>query len=332
MWRHYLKIALLIVPAAFTQDRFVAVNANVLRVSPNNALRRVLQLNPVESDLRFGSSRPRISPDQQWIAYIENDNAWLRPSGTGKAVQLTTAGQEGDAHYLSVKVFFIGFTPDSKQLMYSIAPGKDECPDCKHTALLPRKADYGFFLYTLASRRTQKLDVPESTRVFDILASDRLFIASVGAYGDLLGMMKLPEQSFKPLPEKCASASSCTLAANGCLAACVQIGNDHSQIVECDSRSGAESVVSAEGSCINEFQRPSRSPASTHLAYLQTPDRCASPERVLWVDQKPRFRCRKAAGYGWIDENRLLVECEQEFVAIDVEGKKLSALPLGKPR
>jgi len=51
---------------------------------------------------------------------------------------------------------------------------------------------------------------------------------------------------------------------------------------------------------------------------------------VLWIDQKPGFRCRKAAAYGWIDDHRLLVQCERELVAVDLEGKKLSALPLGK--
>ena len=184
---------------------------------------------------------------------------------------------------------------------------------------------------TLAAGGRGTLPVPESTRVFQIMASNRLFIAKVGAYGDQLGMMDLPAGSFHPLPEKCASAASCTLAANG-LAECVQIGNDHSQILECDSRSGAERAVSPEGACINEFQRPSRSPAATHLAYLQAPERCSSPDRVLWIDQKPRFRCRKAAAYGWIDEHRLMVECEQEFVAIDIEGNRLSALPRGKPK
>jgi len=327
MWRRYLRITLLFVSAAFAQDRFVAVDADVLRVSRDNTLTRVLQLGPVEFDLRFGSTEPRISPDQHWIAYIKDHNAWLRPTGTGEAIQLTTAGKDSAGRYLPVKVFVVGFTPDSKQLMYSIAPGKDECPDCKRTELLPRKADYGFFLYTLRSRRAWKQPVPESTRVFDIVASDRLFIASVGAYGDVLGLLKLPAHGFDALPPRCASASSCTLAANGSLATCTQIGNDHSQIIECDIRSGTESTVSPEGACITEFQRPSRSPAASHLAYLQIPDRCGSLTRVLWIDQKPRFQCLKADGYGWIDENRLLVQCDQEFVAIDVEGKKLSAIP-----
>ena len=337
---HCWKIALIIVLAAFAQgpafaqgkDRFVAVDASVFRVSPDNAVTRVLQGGAVESDLRFGSSRPAVSPDQRWIAYIENGNAWLRPSGAGKAVQLTSVGKNGDDRYLPVKVLLVGFAPDSKQLLYSVAPGKDECPDCRHTELLPRKADYGFFLYTFAKRRARKLDVPEGTRVFDVAANNRLFIASVGAYGDLLGMLTLPAKSFLPLPAKCASAAECTLAADGGLAECVQIGGDHSQILECDTRLGTQKAVSPEGACINEFQRPSRSPAAEHLAYVQRPDRCASPDRVLWIDQKPRFRCPKAAGYGWIDENRLLVECERELIAIDVEGRKLSSLPLGKPK
>ncbi len=173
MWRRYLSITLLLVSVAFAQDRFVVVGANVLRVSRNNSLIRVLQLDPVTSDLRFGSSDPRISPDQHWIAYIKDHNAWLRPTGAGKAIRLTTAGTDSAGQYLSVEAFLIGFTPDSSQLMYSIAPGKDECPDCKHPEMLRRKADYGFFLYDLRSRRVRKQQVPESTRVFDIVASDR---------------------------------------------------------------------------------------------------------------------------------------------------------------
>jgi hypothetical protein len=331
MWRRYLRITLLLVSAAFAQDRFVAVGGNVLRVSGDNTLTRVLQLDAVEFDLRSGSTEPRISPDQHWIAYIKDHNAWLRPTGRGEAIRLTSVGQDTAGRYLAVKVFLVGFTPDSKQLMYSVAPGKDECPDCKQSELILRKADYGFFLYTLRSRRAQKQPVPESTRVSDIVASDRLFITSVGAYGDLLGLLTLPAYRFDALPARCASAASCTLAANGRLATCTQIGGDHSQIVECDIRSGTESTVSPEGACITEFQRPSRSPTATHLAYLQIPDRCGSLNRVLWIDQKPRFQCLKADGYGWIDEDRLLVECDQEFVTIDVEGKKLSAIPVGKP-
>ena len=222
MWRQSLSIVLLIVLAGVAQgrgrnrnpneDRFVALDQDVFQVSPGNTVTLVLELGPAESDLRFGSSRPRVSPDQRWIAYIENENAWLRPTATGKPIQLTTAGKKGDARYLPIKVYFVGFTPDSKELLYSIAPGRDECPDCRHAKLLPEllrpKAEYGFYLYDLGSRRARKFDVPESTRVFQIMAGNRLFIARVGAYGDQLGMMDrlLPVRSA----EVCsASTSAC---------------------------------------------------------------------------------------------------------------------------
>jgi len=313
----------LFVSTAFAQDRFVAVGSNVFRVSAENVLTNVLQSDPVETDLRFGSSKPRISADQQWIAYIKDNKAWLRPAGQGKPIQLAT-GKDSDAQHLSIKVFLVGFTPDSTQLMYSVAPGKDECPDCRRPAPLRRQADYGFFLYTMREHRAVKMAVPESTRVLDIASSNRLFITNVGAYGDVIGYMDLPSHSFAALPERCASAVNCSRADNG-VATCTHIGNDHSQIVECDSRSGSETTFSPQGSCITEFHRPSRSPAATHLAYLQLQDRCNTLKTVLWIDQKPVFQCVKADDYSWVDENRLLVQCDKEFVAIDVAGTKLGS-------
>ncbi len=330
MWWRLLKITLLFVSTAFAQDRLVAVGSNVFRVSPDHVLTGVLQSDPTENDLRFGSNKPRISPDQQWIAYVSKNAAWVRRAGADKANRLEV-GEDSDEQHLSIKVFLIGFTPDSAQLLYSIAPGKDECPDCRRPAPTPRKANYGFFFYTMSTHRTVKVPVPESTRVLDIVSRDRLFMTNVGAYGDVIGFMNLRSQGFETLPAKCASAASCSLASSGA-SICTQIGDDHSQIVECNVRSGSERPVSPLGDCINEFHRPSRSPAATHLAYLQTPERCSSRNRVLWIDQKPVFQCQKADEYGWIDESRLIVQCEHEFVAIDVTGKKLTAIPIRKSK
>jgi hypothetical protein len=330
MWSRYLSISILFVSAALAQDRFVAVGANVLRVSRDNTLTRVLQLDPVESNLRLGSTGPRISPDQHWIAYVKDHKAWIRPTTGGQAIRLTSTGSTSDGKYLPIAAFLVGFTPDSKQLMYSIAPGQDDCPECDRPDPVPQKADYGFFLFSLSSRQLIKLQPPGDTRVLDIPARNRLFIASVGAYSDVLGFLEFPSRKFEALPPKCASASNCVLTAGGRVATCIQIGNDHSQIVECDMARHTDAAVSPQGTCITEFQQPSRSPAANHIAYLQTPERCGSPNRVLWIDQKPRFQCQKAEGYAWIDETRLLVQCGQEFVAVDIQGNRLSAIPISK--
>ena len=327
MWIRSLSITLLFVSAALAQDRLVAVGATVLRVSRDNTLTHVLQFDAVESELRLGSTAPRISPDQHWIAYVKDHKVWLRPTMGGKGIPLTSTGKKS-AKYLPVTAFLVGFTPDSKQLMYSVAPGRDDCPDCDRPDPVPQKWDYGFFLYDLSQRQSIKRQPPRDTRVLDIAASDRLFIASVGAYSDVLGFLNFPSQKFEALPPKCASTSTCALGSDGRVATCIQIGNDHSQIVECDMALHAEMAVSPEGTCVTEFQHPSRSPAGNHLAYVQTPERCRSSNRVLWIDQKPRFQCQNATDYSWIDETRLLVLCDQEIVAVDVQGNRLAAIPI----
>jgi hypothetical protein len=329
MWIRSLSITLLFVSAAMAQDRFVAVGATVVRVSADNTLTHVMQFDPVESELRYGSTAPRISPDQHWIAYVKDHKVWLRPTVGGKAIRLTSTGIKS-AKLLPVTAFLVGFTPDSKQLLYAVAPGRDDCPDCDRPDPVPQKWDYGFFLYDLSQRRSIERQPPRDTRVLDTAANDRLFIATVGAYSDVLGFLAFPSQKFEALPPKCASASTCALASGGRIATCIQIGNDHSQIVECDMAQHTETTVSPEGTCITEFQQPSRSPAGDHLAYVQTPERCRSSNRALWIDQKPRFQCHNATDYSWIDEKRLLVQCDQEIVAVDVQGNRLSAIPISK--
>jgi hypothetical protein len=269
-----------------------------------------------------------VSPDQHWIAYVKHRDVWLRSARSGRSTRLTKTGKGATNQYFSIEAFLVGFTTDSKQLIYSVAPGKDECPDCKRSEIVERRADYGFFVYDLRSHRPRRLQVPESTRISGVVSGNRFVAAKVGDYGDQLGLLELPSQSFHPFPSSCASADGCRLTTDGHLATCTQIGNDHSQVVECETQSEQECNVSPLGDCINEFQQPSRSPAATHLAYFQIPDKCRGPNRVLWVDQKPVFQCFNAHEYtyGWIDDNRLLVECEQEFVVVDIEGSNLGSI------
>lgn len=155
MWRPYLFIVLLLGSSLSAQDRFAAVGEDVFRISPDNTFVRILKVEPRFSDLRYGSTDPRISPDQRWIAYVKDRNAWLRPTGEGRAIQLTTVGKKSAGRYLSVEVFVVGFTADSKELMYSVAPGKNGCPDCARPAPVRQTADYGFFLQPWRPARKQ---------------------------------------------------------------------------------------------------------------------------------------------------------------------------------
>ena len=63
---------------------------------------------------------PRLSPDGQWEALINNFNVAVRPAGARTATRLSTDGSEGHAYELSS----IAWSPDSKKIAaYRVTPG-----------------------------------------------------------------------------------------------------------------------------------------------------------------------------------------------------------------
>jgi dipeptidyl aminopeptidase/acylaminoacyl peptidase len=63
---------------------------------------------------------PRLSPDGQWEALIDNFNIAVRPAGARSATRLSTDGSEGNAYQLSS----IAWSPDSKKIAaYRVKPG-----------------------------------------------------------------------------------------------------------------------------------------------------------------------------------------------------------------
>src|SRR6266516_1619134 len=69
---------------------------------------------------RRQDNSPRLSPDGQWEALINNFNVAIRPTGTRTATRLSTDGSEGHAYELSS----IAWSPDSKKIAaYRVTPG-----------------------------------------------------------------------------------------------------------------------------------------------------------------------------------------------------------------
>jgi dipeptidyl aminopeptidase/acylaminoacyl peptidase len=63
---------------------------------------------------------PRLSPDGQWEALINNFNIAVRPAGARTATRLSTDGSEGNAYELAS----IAWSPDSKKIAaYRVTPG-----------------------------------------------------------------------------------------------------------------------------------------------------------------------------------------------------------------
>lgn len=74
----------------------------------------------------WGSSRdflgrsPKVSPDSNWVAYIEDYNLWIRNTTSGRTYQLSYDGSEGDFYSSYIK-----WSPNSEKLAtYKIRPNK----------------------------------------------------------------------------------------------------------------------------------------------------------------------------------------------------------------
>ena len=75
---------------------------------------------PVRGDLSTVTPRPRLSPDGQWMAFIDNYNVAIRPVGGDKRISLSTDGSEGN-YYNGAS---IAWSPDStKVAAYRVRPG-----------------------------------------------------------------------------------------------------------------------------------------------------------------------------------------------------------------
>src|SRR5688572_20324879 len=86
--------------------------------SPPAEIRRGIT-GPVRSELA-AMTRPRMSPDGKWMAFIDNYNVAIRPFGGDKRTALSTDGSEGN-YYDGAS---IAWSPDSaKVVAYKVRPG-----------------------------------------------------------------------------------------------------------------------------------------------------------------------------------------------------------------
>jgi hypothetical protein len=318
---------ILSISSIMAEDRIVAIESFVVRVSDHSSLTLLQSFDSTGAEIASGTSDPVVSPDQKWIAFTKDGNVFLEKPDKKSVIQVNQDGTPSTKTQFAVNSLIVGFAPDSKQLIFTVAPGKADCPDCPSHQQKKRPAAYGFYLYTIATKRISPFALPGSIRVNEILDLDRIFITRVGNYGDEMGILNLkPKESFVSLQKACAQAASCSLSKKGAIADCTAIEKGQARIVECDNTLATERAITDPGHCITEFQMPQRSPAGQHLAYIQLLGECKSNRHALWIDQKSAFECEALTAYTWVDESRLITRCRGELKLIDLSGKKLQSI------
>jgi len=319
--------------AAQQTTRFVAIEGHVLSIAKTGMPREVLYIPPVGFKLKYGTTDAILSPDQHWIAYIRDHNAWIVPSkqqktSVGDAVKVSTQGIAGSGDLAPIDAYLVSFSDDSKSLMYSIAPGTVDTdqPGVRHPKARP--ADYGYFLYTISGAKTEKMQLPGNIRPHRLLTPEHLFITEVGDYGDQFGLLTAAgaKDDFFAFAKTCAQALECDLAQDGSAAACTSVKQGHSQIFHCGVANGSADAVSAAGTCLNEFRRPQLSPDGKHTAYIRTPGNCSSKSKELWIDATSIYSCADYREYAWIDDDRLAIRCGNSIAISDLHGRRLGVI------
>jgi Tol biopolymer transport system component len=109
----------------------------------------------------LGSTAPTPSPDGQWIAFGRFGTDYdihLLDVKSGREHRITKFGQGPRRSYTYVDAVIVAWSPDSRRLLCAVAPGETTSEEDE---LAIPEAPYGFYLYDITSRKTQRVALPK---------------------------------------------------------------------------------------------------------------------------------------------------------------------------
>ncbi len=330
MFNRILLSLVVLALSAAADDRLIQLNSAVLKISPANEISVVLSPGAYSEDISNGSTAPLLSPDTQWIALTGKDNNIYLKSTTQSRpkLQVNHDGRPQTLKYASAETFIVGFTPDSKALLYTVVAGETECIDCDRPDYIARKSGYGRYLYSLHTHTSKKLPFPESIWPLHFIDGTHLLAEKSGSSDQLLEM-DLITGTAKDLPMPYKNFGQCAPSPDRARMLCVSGDSKTSQVTEHDLRSGTARTVSAPASFAG-IEWPSYSPSAKHTAWvLRVGSVRSQPVTSLAIDG--HLLARKWQGvlnYAWIDDDRIAVLDSGMVEVLNLEGKMLATKPL----
>ncbi len=107
-----------------------------------------------------GSTLPLPSPDGRWIAFGQFGGDYdlhLLDVRSGRERRITRLGQPSRNGYVWVSVLLDGWSPDSRQLLFAVAPGEDTS---ESGDLAVPQPCHRFYIYDLATERAHAVELP----------------------------------------------------------------------------------------------------------------------------------------------------------------------------
>lgn len=317
----------------------LSARAEILFVSPPRSsgdlfVWRVLSTGAAEEIIRLPASEKTEegtywgnsalpSRDHASLAYVSRGDLWILDKNKA-VVRVTTSGAPLTKTHADISSYPVLWSWDGKRLLYRTESGDLYDPEGQRQPLVARKADFGFYVYDLSTRRSDGVPpikgltlawLPDDT-IVSWLGPD-LFQRAVGA-GEETQVRRL--QGMHTSQVSVSPSGKSMLANAGRIGAWSQIMK-----VEIDGSDWHVTPLPPRGRWA-EYQRPAYSPSGSKFAYTQ-----GHNNRNLIVGGKTVYSDWRGS-YAWVTDDVLVVEewgwagrNTSELVLIDADsGRQIS--------
>ncbi len=284
-----------------------------------------------------GSTLPLPSPDGRWIAFGQFAGDYdlrLLDVRSGRERRITRLGQPSRNGYVWVSVLLDGWSPDSRQLLFAVAPGEDTS---ESGDLAVPQPCHRFYIYDLATERAHAVELPRDFQ-FAAWLPDGRFLGVIPAQrpqeDERLVMLPPGDTQGLTVTTKEGTPHQVRVSADRKWLIGLVVGPGEqratARIVKI-SVSAMSVVPLASLSSWTGNERPALSPPDgEHFSYKRETRMVRGiPEETLFVDGRLLYSCHGPIDYEWVDERSIAVACQDQVLVLDsTSGKTMGRYSL----
>jgi hypothetical protein len=291
----------------------------VFRIFADGKIEKVLP-PPKKSGLKEwqGVNNVLIAPNQQLIAYTQDNDLWVYDIQKMISRRLTTIGQPFTDQFVSIEVIAKRWSFDGTRIMYEVAEGLYGNPEGDLPDLETRPGPYGRYIYDLKTSSSREF--PEYIPVDQMiawLANDDVILGYPLCNGNAPDIYKGKAVRFshfdmkeaKPLSGPYIGFQMLQYDMSGSGEAFVFVNSvckkHKNELLEFNFQTGKVSAITEEGGW-SEFQWPKYSPDGTKISYMHYQQISTPKNNVeLMVDGKEVYSFRGHGRQFWINDKTL---------------------------
>ncbi len=338
--------------------RLIVHNSKVWRVSAIGKMEAVTPEFSAGNDIDLqGTASAVLSPNQEMIAFTQNNDLWVENLKDKTMTRLTRHGREKSINMAGVYVLITCWSFDSRQILYYVTHSETADVDNSAVSLETPSAAYGYRIYDLGAKNSKPIQLPGEFEAWlpngEFLltsAETEMFDKTLLLFkqGDELPQVLSPTKGWWGQSRVSSDGRNVLIAFSAALpSARLKSIDEHtlnddprfsSRIVKLNLRTKKLFDVSPSGFW-SEYQMPSTSPSGKHIAYIQQEeiDNSGYIHGKLVVDDKAIANFPGLPfEYHWINEDTIALADDQTIVLVNANtGKEIwhgSFAPSSQPK